>query len=267
MKLHTILLGTISTWSYSYAMTTSMEARELLPKPHKGGGGGGGGSNSTDCRDLSCDELNSAWFWGGTRAKCKGGKCDGYNNSTSTSTSSSSSNDGGNSDFDLSTCTDYSNAWLWELTLSCDPDNLDSLLNCQCPTAEALLASGEISCAKKPTDKNACPADCEVCKTCMVIIGCDDIYDLKTVALSAAAKFGLATVVLSSVGVSAALAAKFFSEKNERKTMGIASNLPEHLMGQNKTSAGIEMATAHRIFRQANAVEAQEDGVWLAPLS
>ena len=272
---------------HSSSNNNNIHNRELLPKHHgggggSGGGGGGGGYNTTDCRDLSCDDLDTAWFWGGTRAKCDGGSsCNNDDNSndaddkSGSSYSSSYDNDDDDDDeFDIKQCTDYSNAWLWELTLTCDPDNLDTLLNCECPTAEALLESGDIKCAKKPSDKNACPSDCEVCQTCMIIIGCDDIYDINTVSLSAAAKFGLATVVLSSVGVSAALAANFFNDKNNRKTMGAASSLPAHLIDMaGSNPVGIEMANAHRAYRQANqglnggGLESQEDGVWLAPLS
>ena len=158
---------------------------------------------------------------------------------------------------------------MWELTLTCDPDNLDTLKDCQCPTAAALLEAGDIKCAKNPHKKNACPEDCEVCKTCMVIIGCEDIYELKTVSLSGAAKFGLGAVMISSASVAAALAMKAFKERKDREKMGLRNgNLPAHLMAISGGDTAIELSCAHRAHREASANQRQQDhGVWLAPLS
>jgi hypothetical protein len=68
---------------------------------------------------------------------------------------------------------------LLELAGYCGPD-LEDLSGCKCPTAGDLLAGGTITCASV-SEKNgsppACPKDCPVCEFCMVLEGCEDIYD------------------------------------------------------------------------------------------
>ena len=135
--------------------------------------------------------------------------------------------------------------------------------DCACPTAEELLYNGDIKCANDLDSYKACPSDCEVCKTCLVLIGCEDIYPNSINPLSGAAKFGLATVLISAVSVSTVLAMKFFQESSSRQNIGTKEqNLPAHLMEQQ----AIEMSKAHREHRQA-VTGTEEHGVWLAPLS
>ena len=66
-----------------------------------------------------------------------------------------------------------------ELADSCDLD-LDDLSKCECPSAGDLLEEGILTCAN-PDQKNksppACPKGCSVCEFCMVLEGCEDIYD------------------------------------------------------------------------------------------
>lgn len=68
---------------------------------------------------------------------------------------------------------------LLELADFCGPD-LEDLTGCRCPTAGDLLAEGALTCAR-PDQKNssppACPTGCPVCEFCMVLEGCEDIYD------------------------------------------------------------------------------------------
>lgn len=68
---------------------------------------------------------------------------------------------------------------LVELADYCGPD-LEDLSGCQCPTARDLLAKGELTCAtvaEKDSSPPACPKGCRVCEFCMVLEGCEDIYD------------------------------------------------------------------------------------------
>ena len=113
------------------------------------------------------------------------------------------------STFDISDCTAYSNTWLWDLTLTCDPDDLENLTNCQCSTAQNLFDAGIIECAENSSSSPpACPADCTVCQTCMVLLGCPDIYPKNTSNnlrhsqhhVSTAGKFAMMTMLASAVG-------------------------------------------------------------------
>jgi hypothetical protein len=76
--------------------------------------------------------------------------------------------------FDISDCVSYSDAWLFELAATCS--NADTLTDCECPSAAALLESGALMCAEDVTSASACPSDCEVCQVCMEVSGCDSIY-------------------------------------------------------------------------------------------
>jgi hypothetical protein len=64
---------------------------------------------------------------------------------------------------------------MWDLAFSCQ--DLETYNGCQCKFASMRFNDGEITCAK-PGDPTppACPTDCSVCQTCMVLLGCDDIY-------------------------------------------------------------------------------------------
>jgi hypothetical protein len=88
-------------------------------------------------------------------------------------------NNGGSAEFDISDCQSYSNDWLVELADYCGP-NLEDLSSCECPTAGTLLAKGVLTCAsrsEKDSSPPACPKGCPVCEFCMVLEGCEDIYD------------------------------------------------------------------------------------------
>jgi len=76
--------------------------------------------------------------------------------------------------FDISDCASYSDAWLFELAATCS--NADTLTDCECPSAAALLESGDLMCAKDVTSASSCPSDCEVCQVCMEVSGCSNIY-------------------------------------------------------------------------------------------
>lgn len=69
-------------------------------------------------------------------------------------------------DFSIEKCDTYENLWLWDLSLTCESET--SLDSCQCSFAEELMLLGVISCA----DASLCPADCEICHTCLRLLGC-----------------------------------------------------------------------------------------------
>ena len=115
-----------------------------------------------------------------------------------------------------SDCAAYSNTWLWDLTLTCDPNDLENLTDCQCSTAQGLFDSGILTCAEAgDPSPPACPADCTVCQTCLVLLGCPDIYPKTTTSnnnfnfarlhnVGPAGKFAMMTMLASAVGVGVA---------------------------------------------------------------
>lgn len=70
--------------------------------------------------------------------------------------------------FEISQCDTYEKLWIWDLALSCKNDQL--LDSCQCTFASQLMSQNMLSCS----DMSNCPTDCQVCNTCMQLLGCDD---------------------------------------------------------------------------------------------
>lgn len=69
---------------------------------------------------------------------------------------------------------------LLELAHSCDTSNLENLSGCECPTAREMLREEILTCAtiaEKDSSPPACPKGCPVCEFCMVLEGCEAIYD------------------------------------------------------------------------------------------
>jgi len=70
--------------------------------------------------------------------------------------------------FDISSCSSYSNRWLFDIASSCDDDD-----NCRCENAAALIECGGIQCPVNNYDE-ICPDDCPVCGECLDI-ECDRV--------------------------------------------------------------------------------------------
>jgi hypothetical protein len=70
--------------------------------------------------------------------------------------------------FRIDQCDTYERLWIWDLALSCKNDQL--LDSCQCKFASQLMNQDMLSCS----DMSQCPKDCQVCKTCLQLLGCDD---------------------------------------------------------------------------------------------
>ena len=69
-------------------------------------------------------------------------------------------------DFDIGQCDTYENLWLWDLSLTCE--NEYSLDACECIFAEQLVEEERLSCY----DMSSCPSDCQICRTCLKLLGC-----------------------------------------------------------------------------------------------
>jgi hypothetical protein len=70
--------------------------------------------------------------------------------------------------FEIGQCDTYERLWIWDLALSCKNDQL--LDSCQCTFASQLMSQEMLSC----DDISRCPQDCQVCRTCLQLLGCDD---------------------------------------------------------------------------------------------
>ena len=167
---------------------------------------------------------------------------------------------------------------------------MENLTNCQCSTAENLFDAGIIECADaEDVNSNnsppACPADCTVCQTCMVLLGCPDVYPKNTntnantkhhVLSSPAGKFAMMTMLASAVGVGVALVLQRVNHRNEVKNLGKSQSLPAALIGTNTcnntcTNNNGGGRSQHRgaTVTPTRCEVNQETGktVWLAPIS
>jgi hypothetical protein len=84
----------------------------------------------------------------------------------------SNTNEGSNNFFNVSRCDTYSNYWLWDLALSCESSQ--NLTSCECTTAAQLMNDGDLSCPDGTDENPYCPYDCEICDTCMQLLGCQN---------------------------------------------------------------------------------------------
>ena len=76
--------------------------------------------------------------------------------------------------FNITQCATYSSLWIWDLALTCNSTvaSIEREHGCECTSAEILYLAGDIDC-ESPAQQ-VCPEDCEVCKTCLRLIGCDN---------------------------------------------------------------------------------------------
>lgn len=189
------------------------DTRKLLPKSDESSSGSSNSSNYTGCLSMSYDELQSSWQFPGEMPSCTGGASETDNNYYSTSSLLSS--------FDISACETYSNVWLWDLALTCE--DLSTLEGCECTFAEEYESLGEVSCATSSSSEYACPAGCNVCQTCMMLLGCDDIY---TQPMSGVANY-LPYLVASAIGLGATAAilyASNYKNNNKRRRQRVLAN-------------------------------------------
>ena len=70
-------------------------------------------------------------------------------------------------DFDIEQCDTYENLWQWDIILTCESQG--DLSSCQCVFAEELFEQGRLEC----DDMSMCPTDCQICKSCMELLGCE----------------------------------------------------------------------------------------------
>lgn len=97
-----------------------------------------------------------------------------WNNSTNSDDQLTHGNDDISQEmfFNISRCESYSNYWLWDLALSCESSQ--NLTACECTTASQLMNDGQLSCPDGTDEHPYCPNGCEICNTCMQLLGCQN---------------------------------------------------------------------------------------------
>jgi len=205
--------------------------------------------NYTGCLDMTEDELEAAWQFPGDMPDCTGGISD-----SSSYGGSGYGDQGDDATFDLTNCASYSNVWLWDLALTCDDDT--TLDGCYCAFAERLFNEGSIQCATSDSRNIPyCPDSCSVCQTCMVLLGCEDIYNTEM----SVAKAYLPYMIASAIGLGVTGLILYFTTSRRRKRKRISAvdnKLPAHLM---EMEAPVQMVN---VQPQVN----RDNNVWLAPV-
>lgn len=98
-------------------------------------------------------------------------------NDDSSSSSNAEDEDGSSASplryFNISDCGSYSNMWVWDLAISCEDDTISpDSETCSCTQAEILFQYGTLECPGTTGGSQACPLDCPVCNTCLLLLGC-----------------------------------------------------------------------------------------------
>jgi hypothetical protein len=130
------------------------------------GGSGTGGSDDTNTTGGTDDTHTGGG--GGTDDKTGSGTADDSNSNDDDNVVET--NEGTENFFNISQCETYSNYWLWDLSLSCESSQ--NLTTCECTTAAKLMNDGDLSCPDGTEENPYCPNNCEICDTCMQLLGC-----------------------------------------------------------------------------------------------
>ena len=58
--------------------------------------------------------------------------------------------------------------------MSCEDSSSSSYENCECTTAAMMFEEGTLQCPDGSDDAPYCPSDCNVCDTCLSLLGCTE---------------------------------------------------------------------------------------------
>lgn len=222
---------------------------------------------------MTKDELEEAWPWGGNAPPCDGGVSEKDDDGGNGGGGGSGGDDGGSGgggggggggddggsyddvnvfydfeNFDIHSCDSYSNNWMWDLALTCE--NTETFEGCQCTAAGILFDMGSLQCADSDKSEFACPKHCSVCQSCMMLMGCEDVYHTPF-TIGGYGPFLIASAVALGVSSLVYVGSKK-GQKHERKTMGAMKDLPVHLVPVPRV--------------QSSKSTSSEDHVWLAPM-
>jgi hypothetical protein len=141
-------------------------------------------------------------------------------------------------EFDLQNCTSYSNYWLWDLALTCDSQY--NLTSCECTSAAILMSKELLQCPEGTDDAPYCPENCDICDTCLILLGC---AETKPPGNPFRSRFDMSLILYIMAAVAGVLlgviAVTVHSRKNQEKSL--EENLVDGSSG--------------------------DDPVWLAPVS
>jgi hypothetical protein len=152
-------------------------------------------SSSTD--DTTASATDDANGGGATDDGTGGGATDDNNANSGGSDDNVINNNGGQDNyFNVSRCETYSNYWLWDLALSCESSQ--NLTACECTTAAQLMDDGELSCPDGSDENPYCPNDCEICDTCMQMLGCQNTKPNN--ATRSTVKWNMLIYIIAAVG-------------------------------------------------------------------
>jgi len=152
-----------------------------------------GGTDDTNTSS-STDDTNTS---GGTDDANGGGATDDGTGGGASDDNNANNNNGGQGNyFNVSRCETYSNYWLWDLALSCESSQ--NLTACECTTAAQLMNDGELSCPDGTDENPYCPNDCEICDTCMQMLGCQNTKPNN--ATRSTVKWNMLIYIIAAVG-------------------------------------------------------------------
>jgi hypothetical protein len=122
--------------------------------------------------------------------------------------------------FAIKQCDSYNKLWFMDLVISCD-DIEKSTENCICTFTEQLIEKELLTC----DDAADCPADCDICSTCLFLAGCSDV----TAAGSIFAQGSTSGTFAAAFALAVLLGVLCFTFKQKRRRRD-GSGLGKHLM-------------------------------------
>lgn len=141
-------------------------------------------------------------------------------------------NEGTENFFNISRCETYSNYWLWDLSLSCESSQ--NLTTCECTTAAQLMNDGDLSCPDGTEENPYCPNNCEICDTCMQLLGCKNTKP--NTSSRSIVQWNMLIYIIAAVGA---------------VMLGAVATILHHRVGT----------------REPLLANENDDNVWLAPVS
>jgi len=211
-------------------------------------GSSSSGSSSSGSSSSGSSASSGSRSGGGDDDDSGGGGGGGYNDDAITNVQYDYDS------FDMGNCNSYSDLWMWDLALTCD--DVTTFEGCQCSTAIELFDRGSLQCAKQgQTSPPACPRNCKVCQTCMVLMGCDDIYHTNhSLGGNHYTPYLLASAVAVGITSMVYFSTSRRSQKQTRHSMGANVALPVHLV------------PVPRIINANSSTSTEQNHVWLAPM-
>lgn len=156
-------------------------------------------------------------------------------------------------DFSIHNCDTYENLWMWDMALTCESE--DSLENCKCAFTEELMSLGLLTCEQIAL----CPSGCQICTTCLTLVGCSASSSASSATSSVFASSGYVYVLGATTGVVLFAVSCFLCSRGWKG--GNRNDLGAHLMSKLPDCP-------HTRAEEASAIAEDKEHppfVWLAP--